>query len=105
MLDSTRKTSPTLILAPEKPSNDFLIFRKSKSADYHYVSVLNPIAHDGFISVDNLRYFIRENYKPKEDSILQQQFVTYQELCRMMHEQFATGEIDWDGYKRLVNVK
>ncbi len=105
MLDSTRRTSPTLIFAPEKPSNDFLIFRKSKNADYHYVNVLNPIAHDGFISVDNLRYFVRGNYQPKEDSILEQQFLSYQEICKAIHEQLATSEIDWDGYTRLIKVE
>jgi pimeloyl-ACP methyl ester carboxylesterase len=105
MLDSTRKTSPTFLFAPEKPSNDYLIFRKSKSADYHYINVLNPIAHDGFISVDNMRYFLREHYQPKEDSILQKQFESYQEICKAIHEQLETNDINWSNYHRLVRVK
>jgi pimeloyl-ACP methyl ester carboxylesterase len=105
MLDSTRKTSPTFFFAPEKPSNNYLIFRKSKSADYHYINALTPIAHDGFISLDNMRYFIKEFYRPKEDSVLQKQFQCYQEICRAIHEQLATNRIDWSQHQRLVKVE
>lgn len=104
MLDSTRKTSPTLLFAPEKPSNNYLIFRKSKSADYQYINVRTPIAHDGFIALDNMRYFLRENYQAKEDTILQNQFLTYQEICKGIHAHFSRKPLRWTQYTRLTKV-
>jgi pimeloyl-ACP methyl ester carboxylesterase len=105
LLDSTRKTSPTFVFAPQKPSNNYLIFRQSKQADYTYINVKNPISHDGFISLDNMRCFLRSNYVAKEDSMLRLQFSSYQEICAAIREQLSAKQIDWPSHQRLELVK
>jgi pimeloyl-ACP methyl ester carboxylesterase len=103
--DSTRAFTSTYVFAPEKPSNDFWVFRKSTSENFTYINALQPITHEGFISLENFRYFLKNVYKFSDDSLLVKQFETYQEINRYILHKLSDTPVGEAAYSRIFEVK
>ena len=102
--DTSRLTTPSYIFSPERPSNNFWAYRLNKNADFTYINAQHPITHEGFISLENFRYFLRSNYVFSDDSLLVKQFKAYQEINRYILDKLNGSEILKEDYQRIYEL-
>jgi hypothetical protein len=104
LTDTNRKITQSYIFAPEKPSNNFWAFRKPSTNNFTFINALQPITHEGFISLENFRYFLKDDYKLPDDSLLIKQFETYQEINRYIVNKINNKPLKKEVYSRIYEA-
>jgi hypothetical protein len=68
------------VFAPERPSPSYLAFLANRNTRYTFINVRQPISHDGFTTIGNVRHFFAAKYKLSEVELLKLQFASYNDL-------------------------
>jgi hypothetical protein len=89
----------TTVFAPYHPKLTFTIFKNNKKAVYDFIVADQPMTHDGFITLGNLKMAFLENFEQGEQRGLTHQFNAYSEVVNYIKNEITSS--DHPRYTRL----